>query len=267
MNRADTNTVSIDSFVENGKTHFLKHRIGKTLQADGNEMLYSWWEEYRFNPDTDYLEYLNTYQSLAEISDKLYQPIQRDGENENIFTVTEENGEKTLCYKGEPIDTLPESVDYFGREYIFDDATFIYVNVYINNSPAPYTNHEEYIYVKNASGVKKLDWDVRCNLSRILPDSVGGYYLCSDVYSPYGSSRWSTEFSSVYHYTAEGDFFEVTVDGANSIRGYMVTGGRLLVEAVCYNADKNYSGWMPINPGQSGFYALDVKNDADAHFM
>lgn len=254
---------------KNGDNIILNQRTERTEYKDelGQTRVFpvTWWEAYKLhsNADLDYISHIGTYSSMKDFSELLYPEIRRDGENENIYTVPDADGQKILYYKGEKIDVLANTSDYFGREYVFDDVTFIYVNVYTNNIPAPYTGHQEYIYVKDSHGTRKLSWDTRNNLERVIPDGIGGYYLCSDSYSPFYSSRWSTPFASVYHYKPDGSFFEISIPDINSITGYTVFGGRLYVKAMYYGSDKNTSpAYMPISAVNSGFYIVDVKDDS-----
>ena len=249
-----------------GENLILKHRTETNIYTDeqGNKRYspFSWWEIYRLdrNADFAYLTHIDTQISLKDYSALfVYPTANRVGENVNIYTVEGEGGNKTLTYKGTPIDTIPKSNDYFGREYIFEDVTFACVNVYTNNVPAPYTGHEERIYAVTADGIRRLEWDVRNNLSRIIPDGIGGYFLLSDSYSPMYVSRWSTPFSSVYRYKSDGSFSELTIPDLNSITAYDVVNGKLLVKGMYYGADKNTSpGYLPISTVKSGFYAIDV---------
>ena len=271
-----------DSGLFINRTEFTKTALSRGLTASGENLifkqrnefneytdeqgqprryLYGWWEIYRLdrNADFAYLTHIDTQVSLRNYPNMAYPAINRDGENVNIYTVEGTDGNKTLTYKGTPIDSIPESNDYFGREYIFEDVTFAFVNIFTNNITAPYTGHEERIYAVTEDGIKRLEWDARNNLSRIIPDGIGGYLLLSDSYSPFHVSRWSTPFSSVYRYRSDGTFSELTIPNLNSIFAYGVFDGKLLVKGMYYGADKNTSpGYLPISTVNSGFYSIDV---------
>ncbi len=263
-----TKTALSKGLTASGETLIFKQRTEINEYTDGQGMPrrspFSWWEIYRLDRNSDfaYLTHIDTQTSLKSYSNMVYPTINRDGENVNIYTVEGEGGNKTLTYKGTPIDTIPEDCDYFGREYVFEDVTFAFVNIFTSNITAPYTEHEERIYAVTESGTRRLEWDLRNNLSRIIPDGIGGYLLMSDSYSPFYTSRWSTPFSSVYRYKSDGSFSEVTIPDLNSITAYGIVDGKLLVKGMYYGADKNTSpAFFPISTVNSGFYSIDVATD------
>ena len=152
------------------------------------------------------------------------------------------------------------AVGQYSREYVFGDVSFIVSNVSFGNAPAPYTSHSEYIFVKKTDGTERLEqWDVNNNFSAVYKDGSGGYYLCSDYYSPTGASRWSNDFACIYRYTPDGDFREVTVKDTNSVKAIGVHGTKLYVKAMYYSSDKSavINMSVPISTVNSGFYEID----------
>lgn len=174
--------------------------------------------------------------------------------------------DKYLKYKGKVLLDLTkvekDTVSFFAREYEYKNVTFIYVNLATNNAPAPYTNHGEYIFAFENCNIKQLtEWDSRNNLTDILEDGLGGYYICSGYFSPMYSSRWSTSFATVYHYTSDGNFKELAIDDINSISAIGTYNGKLYVQAMYYDADKEaFIEVPPISTVNSGYYEIDTAN-------
>ncbi len=155
-----------------------------------------------------------------------------------------------------------DAIGLYSTEYTFEDISFIHTNVQFGNAPAPYTQHEEYIFVIVGDDIKHLAaWDGKNNLSNIFPDGSGGYYLCSDSYSPARSSRWSTSFACVYRYTSDEDFYEVTIPDTNSLTALGTYGDKLYVKAMYYAGNKSMAvnSPLPISAVNSGYYEIDSK--------
>ena len=172
--------------------------------------------------------------------------------------MTLENG--SLCYSSEPI--VPTNAhSQYSRKYEFDGITFICTNLNFGTAPAPYTAHEEHIFVLKDGKITHLaEWDTKNNLTKILSDGDGGYYLCSDSYSPTGASRWSNPFACVWKYTNNGEFLEVTIPDTNSINAIGTHGTKLYVKAMYYGSDKSLAinSEPPISAVNSGFYEIDT---------
>ena len=154
------------------------------------------------------------------------------------------------------------AVSQYSRKYEFDGITFIHTTVDFGQAPAPYTTHREYVFVKKNGEVTQLDiWDDKNNLTKILPDGTGGYFLCSDYYHPVNSSRWSSDFASVYHYNSKGEICEIGIKDTNSITGIGVYGGKLYVKAMYYGAQKSAVINMsaPISTVNSGYYEYSIR--------
>lgn len=172
--------------------------------------------------------------------------------------------DKYLKYKGKVLLDLTqvekETVSFFAREYEYKNVTFIYLNLSMNNAPAPYTNHGEYIFAFENGNIKQLtEWDTRNNLTDIFEDGLGGYYICSGYFSPMHSSRWSTSFATVYHYTVDGKFKELAIDDINSVSAIGTYNGKLYVKAMYYAADKEaFIEAPPISTVNSGYYEIDT---------
>lgn len=157
----------------------------------------------------------------------------------------------------------------YGTIFDLGECSLIYLNAYTNNSPPPYTSHCEYLFVRDASGIRALDWDTQNNFSGVYADGQGGCYIASSGYSPVGTGRWSNSFSDVYHFVPQTDTFTSLVsvygDTFNSIRALGSSGGKLYLEAI-YFADVDKSDISvsiydtPISVVESGFYTLDLSD-------
>ena len=157
----------------------------------------------------------------------------------------------------------------YGTIFNLGEYSLIYLNAYTSNAPAPYTAHNEYLFVKDASGIRSLDWDTGNNFSGVYADGKGGYYIASSGYSPAHMSRWSNSFSDVYYFDPETDTFTSLVsvygDTFNSIRALGSSGGKLYLEAIYFaDVDKNCVSVSiydtPISAVVSGFYTIDLSN-------
>ena len=155
----------------------------------------------------------------------------------------------------------------YGTIFDLGDCSLIYLTAYTNSAPAPYTGHNEYLFVKDASGIRSLDWDTHNNFSGVYADGTGGYYIASSGYSPAGMSRWSNSFSDVYYFDPAANTFTSLVsacgDTFNSIRALGSSDGKLYLEAIYFEGtDKNTLNVSvydtPISTVESGFYALDL---------
>lgn len=163
---------------------------------------------------------------------------------------------------------VPSGAEFsYGTIFDLGECSLIYLNAYTNRSPAPYTSHNEYIFVKDASGIRLLDWDTKNNFSGVYADGKGGYYIASSGYSPANASRWSNAFSDVCYFDPKADTFTSLVsvygDTFNSIRALGSSGGKLYLEAIWFaGADKSQMSVSvydtPISTVESGFYTLDL---------
>ena len=170
-----------------------------------------------------------------------------------------------LEYDGTKILDLTgkDAQSQYSREYDFGNVSFICTNVTYGNAPAPYNSHEEYIFVKREGKITLLQgWDTNNNFSDIYPDGTGGYYLCSDSYSPTGASRWSNGFSCIYRYSPKGDFYEITIPDTNSLEAIGTHGTKLYVKAMCFYASKELMlNHTPlIDPAKCGYYEIDTQS-------
>ncbi len=167
-----------------------------------------------------------------------------------------------LHYDDTEIFDLPEkSFDTlrFTREYSFDDTSFLFAELIPGNAPPLGIQDREYIFKKTADGITQIEWDTKNNLSDILSDGKGGYFLCTYGYSPYGSGRHSNEYSDIYHMDKDGNITALSelYENINSIKLICENGGKLYVQAMQYTADKNMPGTQGFSPENSGFYEID----------
>lgn len=167
-----------------------------------------------------------------------------------------------LYYNGTEIFGLPEKrfdTLRFTREYSFGDTSFLFAELIPGNAPPLGIEDREYIFKKTANGITQIEWDTKNNLSDILPDGKGGYFLCTTGYSPKGSGRWSNEYSDIYHMDENGNTAALSelYDNINSIRLICEKDGKLYVQAMKYTEDKNMPGTLRFNPAISGFYEIN----------
>lgn len=230
--------------------------VGKTESGAEIYQTKYMYERYRFLFEYEYAKRLGTSYT---VEDGDWRKSEMPQKCEEIFFE-----DKKLRYMSTGLldltDTDAVSVSSF--KYVFGNITFIVSTVNFGTAPAPYTTHNEYIFVKDNAGIRQLDgWDVKNNFSGIIPDGHGGYYLCSDSYSPTGASRWKNEYASVYRYTSDGAFREVTIPDVNSISAIGVYGTKLYIKAMYYGLDKSavVNNGMPISAVNSGFYEYDTR--------
>lgn len=159
----------------------------------------------------------------------------------------------------------------YGTIFDLGECSLIYLNAYTNYSLPPYISHNEYLFVKDASGIRSLEWDIRNNFSGVYADKNGDYYIASSGYSPGNMSRWSNSFSDVYYFDPQTDSFMSLVsvygDTFNSIRALGSSGGKLYLEAMYFagvdKSDMSVSVYdTPISVVESGFYTLDLSDGA-----
>ena len=231
-----------------------------TEDGDNVYSSYSWYDKYKLLFDYDYAKPLGTFENLE---DGDFAKVEQAPECDEIVL---ENG--YLRYISTKILNLTKTnaISQMSREYVYGDIKFIHTVVQFGEAPAPYTTHNEYLFVKHDGGkvTRLTEWDTKNNLSNIFPDGRGGYYICSDFYSPVNSGRWSSDFASVYHYTSDGEFYELSVKDTNSITGIGVYGNKLYVKAMYYGAQKDavINASAPISTINSGYYEIDTRTGA-----
>ena len=157
----------------------------------------------------------------------------------------------------------------YGTIFNLGDNSLIFLNAYTSNSPPPYTSHNEYLFVKDALGIRPLTWDTGNNFSGVYADKNGSYYIASSGYSPGNMGRWSNSFSDVYYFDPKTDTLTSLVsiygDTFNSIRALGSSGGKLYVEAIYFagvdKSDISVSVYdTSISVVESGFYSIDLSN-------
>ena len=197
----------------------------------------TYYHNFSFDPETEVMTRLPNTEEPACYGEMIKRA---HGKFEGIsFTPTYKDG--SFYWDDELLLTL--ETDYgsqFSYGTIFDlgECTLIYLNAYTNSAPAPYTGHSEYLFVKDASGIRSLDWDTRNNFSGVYADEKGGYYIASSGYSPAHMSRWSNSFSDVYYFTHQTNTLTSLVsvynDTFNSIRVLGSADGKLYLEALYF---------------------------------
>lgn len=253
------NDVLIGKSDKNGiNITFSTYASDSVENSDGSITLLSKQRHERYK-----LMYENGYASSLGGSDRLNEDDYPDTEVvpdcDKIFF---EDG--YLRYMNTKILDLADTnaVSQYSKEYVFGDTTFIYTIVEFGGAVAPYNSHSEYIFVHENGNIKRLEeWDEKNNLVNIFPDGLGGFYLCSDYYSPVNSSRWNNEFACVYRYTASGEFYEITITDINSLTAIGVADTKLYVKAMYYAGDKSMTvnTSLPISAVNSGYYEIDSK--------
>lgn len=235
----------------------------------GGTLIDSWWKKYLFDTEAETISFLGDDREIFFPKEEYDRSYGRIEGTELSLTVKDKGiycGDDLLM----TIEGDVEKIDPSAMEYKTDKGSIIYLLVYLSNAPAPYTPHNEYILVKDKDGIRALDWDDKNNFSGIFADKCGGYYICSSGYSPYNAGRWSNSFSDICHYNPENDKFVSLADKysdiINSIQAIGVSGSKLYVKAIWYDAQK-YSGnsttqGAPISAVNSGYYTIDLESGA-----
>ncbi len=228
----------------------------------------TYYHNFSFDLETEVMTRLPDTEESVRYGETL---IRTHGELEGTrFTPTYKDG--AFYLDDELLLTVEISADAlasYGTIFDLGASSLIYLNAYTNNSPPPYTGHSEYLFVKDASGIRSLAWDTRNNFSGVYADENGGYYIASSGYSPGNMARWSNSFSDVYYFVPQTDTFTSLVsvygDTFNSIRALGSSDGKLYLEAIYFaDADKSDISVSvydtPISVVESGFYTLDLSD-------
>lgn len=238
-------------------------------EVNGGTLKDSWWCKYLFDTEDENISYLGDFRDFNFPKSEYDKSYNRLKGTELSLTVRDKSiycGEDLLV----TIDKEVEKIDPSAMEYKTDKGSIIYLNVYFTDPRPPYTPHNEYVLVKDEKGVRALSWDVKNNFNGVFADECGGYYICSDGYSPNNMGRWSNSFSDVYRYTPDDGKFvslaEKYSDIINSIQAIGVSGNKLYVRAIWYDADKyqdiSTTQGAPISTVNSGFYTIDLESGA-----
>ncbi len=224
-------------------------------------LMYSYWEFYELNLETETLAKLESKQS----GEKTEIDISYGREEAKEIEVVA--GEQGLYFGDKLImECFTEGIsDIQASEYkTGDDSSLISLVVYSGQITPPYTHHNEYVIERIGDKFTVLDWDNKNNFSGVFADDNGGFYVCSSGYSPYNMGRWSNSFSDVYYYKAESgkleSYAEKYSDIINSVEVIGKANGRLYLKAVWFNADRSMNGMMSFNlsPVNSGFYEINL---------
>ncbi len=233
----------------------------------GGTLIDSYWKKYLFYTDEEKINFIADFRDFNFPKDEYDRNYNRLEGKELSLTVKDKS-----IYCGEDflmtLEGDAEKFDPSAVEYKTDKGSIIYLCVYTANIPAPYTPHSEYLLVKDENGVRTLPWDDKNNFSGIFADKCGGYYICSNGYSPHNAGRWSNSFSDIYHYTPDDgslvSLVEKYSDIINSLQAIGVSGNKLYVKAMWYDAQKEQGGSItsgaPVSTVNSGFYSIDLES-------
>lgn len=252
-----------DSYVS-----IMKTSHGYTEYADEFGQLkrnpYHWYDVYRLETENDILSHLGT---TYEFNNDLYERREPNPYEITDKVKLDEHG--VLTYDGIELtrfvpseETGKRALSVYGREFdIGDKKTVIFVGMNFGTAPAPYTQINEFLFLKTENGIEMLkNYDVLCRFNELYPDGKGGAYICTHGYRPMASSRWSNPHSSVYYLSPEGvlsDLAESYPD-INSIRAIGYHNGKLYVEAMYYGTPKkNYTWDNLFSTVNSGYYVID----------
>lgn len=250
------------------KVEIYDPHLDENGEVVGGTLMDSYWCKYLFDTENETINYLGDFRDFIPKSeyDKSYNRLLG---TELSLTVKD----NSIYYDDDLLVAFNderEKIDPTATEYKTDKGSIIYLVVYFTDPRPPYTPHNEYVFVKDEKGVRALIWDEKNNFSGVFADNNGGYYICSDGYSPYNTSRWSNSFSDIYYYTTRDDkcisIAEKYSDIVNSIQAIGVSANKLYVKAVWYDADK-YQGasstqGAPISTVNSGYYTIDLESGA-----
>ena len=235
----------------------------------GGTLVDSYWKKYLFDTNEEAISFLGDYRDFNFPRAEYDESYGRIEGTELSLTVKDKSiycGDDLLL----TIDREAEKIDPSAMEYKTDKGSIIYLLVYFTEPRPPYTPHNEYVLVKDEKGVRALSWDERNNFSGVFADKCGGYYICSNGYSPYNMGRWSNSFSDIYRYNTENDEFVSLADKhsdiINSMQAIGVSGNKLYVKAIWYDAQKDQGNSItsgaPISTVNSGFYTIDLESGA-----
>ena len=235
----------------------------------GGTLVDSWWKKYLFDTGAETVSFQSDYRDFNFPKDEYDKSCGRLQGTELSLEV-KENG----IYCGDELLLATEQgkdkTDPVATEFKTEKGSIIYLNIYTPGIPAPYTPHSEYILAKDENGVRVLPWDDKNNFSGIFADNRGGYYVCSNGYSPYNMGRWSNSFSEIFRYTPEdGNFVSLVEkysDVINSLQAIGISGNKLYVKAMWYDARKDYGNsstqGATISAVNSGYYTIDLDSGA-----
>lgn len=247
---------------DDGSIDILVQSHGKTVyEENGEEQSYGyfWWDTYKLYPDTEkflktatYTDYL-TVPEIPWKGDPPYSDKITHKDNRVYY-----DGMEILNFDGRDFLTS------YGREYTYEDITFISLYAVFGDRNIPvlrYPETEYYLFVKDEYGIKQLSlWNKKNMFSNIFKDGKGGFYIASDYYYTLGSTRMGRDVGSVYHYTADGDFYEVTVPDTNSVTAIGTYGTKLYVYAIYHENDKTVMTPGTISAVNSGYYEIDTES-------
>ncbi len=238
---------------------------GEYTDEDGkihdNYLLYSYYNHYKLDLVN---EEMTTLESTSEREDYALTSNSGSLEGKKVDAVYKEN----KIYIGDfPIFSsvsTDTTSDIYAIEYSLGDTSLIYVESRFGNTPAPYTQHSEYLFKKTVNGIENLGWNEKNNLSGIYPDNKGGYYIASSGYSVVQTARWTNAYSDIYYYNPQSSqlvsLTEKYSDTLNSMRAIGMSNGKLYIEAMWYAEDKESayqaSHFSAVN---SGFYELEFE--------
>lgn len=256
---------SINYFGEcdDGSIDIITQSHGTTVyEENGVEQIYGyfWWDTYKLYPESEQLSKTATYTDYLEMPE-----IPFEGDPPYSEKITHKNNR--VYYDGTELLNF-EGRDFLGangNEYTYGSTVFIRIEAAFGDRNIPvlrYPQLEEYVFVKDESGVRQLsEWDINNRLYDIFPDNLGGYYLCSPFYRPYGNARFTSDIASVYHYTGTGKFCRVSVPDTNSTYAIGVHGTKLYVRAVYHQYNQN-DPWSNsrISAVNSGYYEIDTES-------
>ena len=258
-----TASPSVNHFGEcdDGSIDIITQSHGTTVyEENGVEQIYgySWWDTYKLYPESEELSKTATYTDYLELPE-----IPFEGDPPYSEKITHKNSR--VYYDGTELLNF-EGRDFLGangNEYTYGSTVFIRIEAAFGDRNIPvlrYPQLEEYVFVKEESGIRQLsEWDINNRLYDIFPDNLGGYYLCSPFYRPLGNARFTSDIASVYHYTSTGDFNKVTITDTNSTYAIGVHGTKLYVRAVYHQYNQN-DPWSngAISAVNSGYYEIDT---------
>lgn len=250
------------------KVEIYEPHLDENGEEVGGTLIDSYWCKYLFDTAKESINYIGNFRDFIPKNeyDRNYNRI--DG-TEFALTVKD----KSVYYGDDLLVAFSddkEKIDPTAMEYTTDKGSIIYLLVYFTDPHPPYTPHSEYVFAKDEKGVRPLSWDEKNNFSGVFTDNNGGYYICSNGYSPYNASRWSNSFSDIYYYTTRDDkcisLTEKYSDIVNSLQAIGVSDNKLYLQAMWYDADKSQGGYSTmgasISTVNSGYYTIDLESGA-----
>ncbi len=269
-NRKNTNYYGNIGTNPNGEISVIVQSEGYTEYNENGQTMrfpYFWFDDYIFHEKKSFLEKTGSRLEWKQEIDSALKGF-NEAERPECDALAVINGklfynDTELLLSGEYASSV------YGYEYdIGEGKSLVLARVSYRESPSPYAQMNEYLYLKDSQSVTRIGgYDSLCLFDKIYPDGYGGAYICTSAYRPVGfASRWIIPHSTIYRLSSDGTFYDMceSYPDINSIRAAGMHDGKLYVTAMNYYYGKSFyssAGYSPFSPLDSGFYCIDTQTD------